>query len=85
MTSIGDEVHTTIRRFVLERFPETRARGLRDDDSLLTSGFIDSLGILDLATFIDEEFGLNLDDADLTPENFDSIAAIARLVDTRRS
>ncbi len=85
MTSSGDVVLTTIRQFVFERFPETRARGMTDDDSFLISGFIDSLGIVDLATYIEDEFGLRLDDADLTPENFDSIAAVARLVHTRRS
>jgi acyl carrier protein len=67
------------------RFPVTREKRLSDADSLLRSGAIDSLGILSLAQFITEELGIVLADEDLNPEDFDSIASLARLIEKKRS
>ena len=61
------------------RVPETRL-GL--DAPLLTSGLLDSMGIVRLATWLERELGIEIPDADLAPEHFDSLAAI--LAYTRR-
>lgn len=79
-----DESIEALREFVRERFPAASAKGLGDDASLLQSGVVDSLGILEFAAFLEERFSLQLRDDDFTPENFDSIATIARFVDARR-
>ena len=50
------------------------------DDSFMDSGLIDSTGILEGLTFLEDEYGLEVDDDDLTPENFDSVSNIARYV-----
>jgi acyl carrier protein len=78
------ETLTTIRSFVMERFPEARTRRLADDDSLLESGVVDSLGILEFVTFLEERFSMALEDDDLTPEHFNSVAAIASFVERQR-
>ena len=78
-----DEIRTKIRAFVTTRFPAVRNDKLTDDDSLLDSGAIDSLGVLDLATFITNELGVELGDDDLTPENFDNISALTRFLTGR--
>jgi acyl carrier protein len=83
MTSEQD-TRMTIRTFVMERFPEARAKSLADHDSLLDSGVVDSLGILEFATFIEEQFSVQLEDDDLTPEHFDSVASIANFVESSR-
>jgi acyl carrier protein len=44
--------------------------------SLLETGILDSLGLLRLVVFIQERFGIMVDDVDLVPENFDSVDAI---------
>ena len=72
-----------IRTFVLEQFPLARRRPLSDDDSLLESGIVDSLGILELVNFVIEQFGVEVTDEDLQPENFDSIASLTTFVETR--
>lgn len=53
--------------------------------SLLENGMIDSLNILKLISFIEERFKTKVLDEELTPENFDSLAAISRLVGKRFS
>ena len=54
-----------------------------DTDSLLESGLIDSLTVMELSEFIQQEYGIALQDDDLVPENFDSLQALTDLVAAR--
>lgn len=47
-----------------------------DDASFLEEGIIDSLGIIDLVTFVETTFGVSVADEELVPENFDSVAKL---------
>lgn len=79
------EANTTdqIRQFLYETFPASQKAGLRDDESLLDTGIVDSLGILEIVTFLETRFGAVLRDDDILVENFQSISAIARLAEER--
>lgn len=77
----ADSTRDAVRTFIRETFPA--ARSVRDEDSLLDSGIVDSLGILDIVTFLESRFGLQLADDDVVVENFASIDAITRFVDAR--
>jgi len=78
------DVTDVLRRFVLEHFPTARQTNLPDDAPLLESGIVDSLGILELVTFVTETFGVTVSDEDLQPENFSSIRQLAAFVERRR-
>jgi len=54
-----------------------------DSAPLLENGILDSLGILEVVTFIEHEFHIILNDDDLVPENFQSIECIAAFVQRR--
>ena len=74
-------VRHRIRQFILEHFPLARKPSIIEDDSpLLDSGIIDSLGVLDLVSFIEKEFEITIADEDLMAENFESIVSIAAFV-----
>jgi acyl carrier protein len=51
--------------------------------SLLDSGILDSLSLLRMVVFIQERFGIAVDDVDLVPENFDSVNSICAYLRTR--
>ena len=57
---------------------------LTDDYALLDEGVMDSLGILQMVTFLEDDLGVEVEDDDLVPENFASVAAIAQLVGVRQ-
>ncbi len=59
---------------------EQGASDLGPDDSLLQSGILDSLAIVKLLSFIEEEFDVEVSDADFDPENFENLRSIAKLV-----
>ena len=51
-----------------------------DDASFMEEGIIDSLGILELVMFVEQEFGVKVADEDVTPENFDSVNKLVTYV-----
>ena len=76
----ADGIDARILAFVLERFPFARQRRVAREDSLLESGIVDSLGVLELVEFLERTFGISVTEQDLLPENFDSIGRMADLV-----
>ena len=76
-------VSTHIKDFIWKHFPLARTRKIVDADPLLENGILDSLGILEVVTFIEHEFQIILNDDDLKPENFQSICSIAAFVQRR--
>ena len=80
-----NDVRGAVRKFIYERFPLAREMRPGDEDSLLDAGIIDSLGILDLVTFLEESLAVLAEDDDLSPENFDSIDSLVRFVETKRA
>jgi acyl carrier protein len=73
-----------IRAFIVERLaPATGRTTLDDDEDLIESGVVDSLGIFQLVAFLEERFGVAIADTEITPDNFGTIARIERLVAAR--
>lgn len=74
-------VESQIHRYILENFLFTNEDGrLRDDTSFLEEGIVDSTGVLELVMFVEETFGLTVEDTEILPENFDSVERLARYV-----
>jgi acyl carrier protein len=73
-----------IRAFVLENFPICRQKDLQDSDSLIESGIIDSMGMLELVAFVESDFGIVVAETDLIPENFESIATLSAFVEAKQ-
>jgi acyl carrier protein len=75
-----DKQNTTskIKTFLAQQFPMTR--NVSNEEPLLTNGLIDSLGILEVVTFVENEFGILVSDEDLLPENFGSIHSLTNFV-----
>lgn len=74
-----------LRAFILKKFPRARTQNLHDDDSLLESGIVDSLGVLDLVGFVENEFGITVSDEELQPENFRSVSSLTQFVKSKKS
>ena len=67
------ETRDKIRAFILENFLFGNDQDLNDDISFLDEGIIDSTGILELVSFLEEEFSISVEDEEILPENLDSI------------
>lgn len=81
-----DTIATQIRAFIVENFlfgDEDYALG--DDLSLVENDIVDSTGILEMVSFLEERFGIAVADADIVPANLDSVARIAAFVTGKRA
>lgn len=65
-----------IRKFIAEKFLFGDDDELKSDASLLEAGIIDSTGVLELLSYLEEQFKIKVDDDELVPENMDTIASI---------
>lgn len=73
-----------IRAFLAEELLFGDADALpADDASLLKEGIIDSMDILEVICFVEREFGVTVDDGDVVPDNFDSVAGMLAYLDAR--
>jgi acyl carrier protein len=75
-----EEIKLEVRNFVVENFLFGNANGLADDTSFLEAGILDSTGVLEVVAFLEQQFGVRVDDDELTPENLDSISSIGAFV-----
>jgi acyl carrier protein len=75
-----------LERFVLDTLPSARRRGSIDpDEDLLGSGVIDSVGLMEVVSFVEEEYGIEVGDQDLVADNFRSLQSIRRFVELKRA
>ena len=74
-------VKQKIRDFITETFliGEDKSK-LADSDSFMQKEIIDSTGVLELATFVEEEFGITIEDNEMVPDNLDSINNLVRFI-----
>lgn len=77
----ADEVQSTIRAFILNNFvlPDGSTE-LNDNDSLSKRGIIDSTGVLETVMFIEETFGISVEDDDIIPDNMDSVNKVTAYI-----
>jgi acyl carrier protein len=75
------EIETPIREFIASSLLYS-SEGFKyaDDASLLREGIIDSLGVVELVEFLQKQFNLKIEQQEVRPENFDSVAKLAAFV-----
>lgn len=80
-----EQIRQTVSRFILENILfEDNEDALGHDDSFLEKGIIDSTGVLEVVSFIEEEFGISVDDEELIPDNLDSVNKLARFISEKK-
>lgn len=73
-----------IREYILENLLFTSdGSKLKDGESLLDRGIIDSTGVLEIVLFLEETFGIRVTDTEMVPENFDSVDNLVAFTERR--
>ena len=71
----------TVRDFITQEIIHGSVKETLDPDlPLLEEGILDSLGLQQLITFLEQKYEINVDDEHLMPENFESVRAISELI-----
>jgi len=79
-------IETEVRQYVLENFLFGRTEvEVSSDASFLDLGIIDSTGVLELVTFLEDKYQIKIEDEELVPANLDSLNGITRFVEAKRA
>ena len=79
------EINQKIRQFIEDKSPVATQDKLSDTDYLLDNNIIDSMGFLDLVTFVESEFDVAVEDDELLTDNFESIESVTEFVNAKIS
>lgn len=74
------EITNQLRTFIMSNYYVPNGTKLDEIDSFLARGILDSTGVLELVTFVESSFGVQVADEELVPANFDSLEALAAFV-----
>ena len=80
--SFEDTVRASLVAFVCQSFNAT-GTDIQMDRSLIDQGIIDSFGLIEITTFIEQEFGVKVNETDMTRESFGSMNKMAHFVSAR--
>jgi acyl carrier protein len=70
-----------LQAFVVDTFLEGQGDDLEPDSPLLELGIIDSFSLAEVVTWCESRFGIRIPESELTPDNLESIQALAGLLD----
>ena len=79
------EITSQLAQYIATDILKQPKRVIAADARLISSGLIDSFHLVDLALFIEEKFGVHIDDSELNVDTFDSLNDLAALINQRQS
>jgi acyl carrier protein len=80
-----DQIVPQLQRFIATQILKQPTRELAADEPLISSGLIDSFSLMDLALYVEDSFGVRIEDTELNADTFDSISKLAALIESRRT
>ena len=74
-----------LRQFILNNFVKDKGGVLEDNTSLTDEGLIDSTGVLEIAAFIEDVFGITIEDEEIIPANFESVDSLFNYIQSKQA
>lgn len=78
------EIISPIAVFIVEKILKQPNKVIAEDEALISSGLIDSFSLMDLALFIEDTFGVRVEDTELNADTFDNLNQLAALISSRK-
>ena len=80
------DIEAQVRAYIEENFAYRGGSAeLPADQSLIETGIVDSTGVLELVSFVEQTFGVSVKDSEVVPENFDSIGRLTKFVEQKKA
>jgi len=81
---MNEDIVAVLSQYILKEIVKLPNRGLDPDEPLLSSGLIDSFHLVDLGLFVEDKFGVRIDDSELNASTFDTLNQLAALIRSRQ-
>jgi len=82
---MDEQLTPLLSHYIATNILKQPSRAISADEPLISSGLIDSFSLVDLALFIEDTFGVHIDDTELNKETFDSLEQLSALILARRT
>ena len=79
------DVISPLAEYIAKEILKQPKRVIKPDEAIISSGLIDSFHLVDLGLFVEDKFGVKIDDTELNAETFDTLAQLADLIRQRQS
>jgi acyl carrier protein len=73
-----------IEKYIASQVLKQPSRKIAKDEALISSGLIDSFSLMDLALFVEDTFGVRIEDTELNAETFDNLNQLVALIESRK-
>ena len=81
---MNEEILSILKTYIAAEILKQPNRSIETTEALLTSGLIDSFHLVDLGMFIEDQFGVRIDDSELNASTFDNLNQLASLIQSRK-
>jgi acyl carrier protein len=78
------DISTQLKDYLKSEILHDASYPMADDEPLISSGLIDSFSLVDIALFVEETFGVKIDDNELTADNFDTVAELVKHIEANQ-
>jgi acyl carrier protein len=79
-----DEIPTILAKYIAAEILKQPDRIIKSDEPLLSSGLVDSFHLVDLSLFVEKNFGVRIDDAELNASSFDNLNQLTAFIKERQ-
>lgn len=79
-----ESITSSLASFIAEKILKQPSRVIAVDEPLISSGLIDSFSLMDLALYVEDTFGVRIEDTELNADTFDSLNELASLINARK-
>ena len=81
---MNDQIISQLNEYITKQIMKRPERTLKPDEPLISGGLIDSFSLVDLSLFVEQAWGVRLDDTELNAETFDTLDQLAALIEKKR-
>ncbi len=81
---MNEAVISTLEQYIATKILKQPNRKISPDEALLSSGLINSFSLMDLALFVEDTYGVRIEDTELNADTFDSLNQLAALIESRQ-
>lgn len=78
-----EEIIASLAKYVAEKILKQPNRAIQPNESIISSGLIDSFSLVDLGVFVEDAFGARIEDTELNADTFDTLEQLAKLIETK--
>jgi len=78
------DITAQLSKFIATTILKQPNRSIGDSESLISTGLIDSFSLMDLALFVEDTFGVRIEDTELNADTFDTLTQLTSLIESRK-